>query len=124
MLGQSELALLIDNRALSKLSRHYDGNHRPRAVSIAPQNVTHARAHYNRARSLSREGWTGPLWTATSPDSRRAATPLNIGTYVGAAQVREAILGDVDRAPTSDELEKMKALALKHARWSLRSLTA
>jgi N-acyl-D-aspartate/D-glutamate deacylase len=29
---------------------------------------------------------------------------------VGAAQVREAVLGDVNRAPTPEELEKMKAL--------------
>jgi dihydroorotase/N-acyl-D-amino-acid deacylase len=35
---------------------------------------------------------------------------LNLGTYVGAAQVREAVLGDVNRAPTSEELEKMKSL--------------
>ncbi len=40
----------------------------------------------------------------------KTRTPLNIGTYVGAAQVRQAVLGDVDRAPTADELEKMKAL--------------
>jgi len=33
-----------------------------------------------------------------------------MGLNVGAAQVREAILGDVDRAPTLVELEKMKAL--------------
>src|SRR5262249_60700015 len=32
------------------------------------------------------------------------------GTYVGAAQVREAVLGDVNRAPTPEELEKMKSL--------------
>ena len=41
---------------------------------------------------------------------KRVGTPLNIGTYVGAAQVREAVLGDVDRPPTPEELEKMKAL--------------
>ena len=41
---------------------------------------------------------------------KTVGTPLNIGTYVGAAQVREAVLGDADRAPTPDELEKMKAL--------------
>ncbi len=40
----------------------------------------------------------------------KTGTPLNIGTYVGAAQVREAVLGDVDRVPSADELEKMKAL--------------
>src|SRR5690348_15328664 len=40
----------------------------------------------------------------------KTGTPLNIGTYVGAAQVREAVLGDSDRAPTAEELDKMKAL--------------
>jgi len=40
----------------------------------------------------------------------KSGTPLNIGTYVGAAQIREAVLGDVDRAPTPEELEKMKSL--------------
>jgi dihydroorotase/N-acyl-D-amino-acid deacylase len=40
----------------------------------------------------------------------KKGTPINIGTYVGAAQVREAVLGDVNRAPTPEELEKMKAL--------------
>ncbi|MEO8725677.1 MAG: amidohydrolase family protein, partial [Acidobacteriaceae bacterium] len=41
---------------------------------------------------------------------QQSGTPLNIGTYVGAAQVREAVLGDADRAPTPAELEQMKAL--------------
>jgi N-acyl-D-amino-acid deacylase len=36
-------------------------------------------------------------------------TPLNIGTYVGAAQVREAVIGDEDRPPTPQELKQMKA---------------
>jgi N-acyl-D-amino-acid deacylase len=40
----------------------------------------------------------------------KAGTPINIGTYVGAAQVREAVLGDADRAPVPEELEKMKSL--------------
>jgi N-acyl-D-amino-acid deacylase len=40
----------------------------------------------------------------------KSGTPLNIGTYVGAGQIREAILGDVDRAPTPEELEQMKDL--------------
>src|SRR5436309_8094223 len=52
-------------------------------------------------------------WTDLAGYFRRLESqgpPLNLGTYVGAAQVREAILGDVNRAPTSEELEKMKAL--------------
>ena len=37
-------------------------------------------------------------------------TPINLGTYVGAAQVREAVLGDVDRIPTAEELKQMESL--------------
>ncbi len=40
----------------------------------------------------------------------KSGTPINLGTYVGAAQVREAVVGDADRAPTADELAKMKQL--------------
>jgi dihydroorotase/N-acyl-D-amino-acid deacylase len=40
----------------------------------------------------------------------KTGTPINIGTYVGAAQIRETVLGDADRAPSPDELEKMKGL--------------
>src|SRR5439155_13107283 len=43
----------------------------------------------------------------------KVGTPINLGTYVGAAQVREAVLGEVDRAPTAAELEEMKALVVK-----------
>jgi len=40
----------------------------------------------------------------------KQGTPLNIGTYVGSAQVREAVIGDDDRLPTPAELEQMKSL--------------
>jgi N-acyl-D-amino-acid deacylase len=36
-----------------------------------------------------------------------------LGTYVGAAQVREYVLGDADRAPTPAELAQMQALVAK-----------
>jgi dihydroorotase/N-acyl-D-amino-acid deacylase len=52
-------------------------------------------------------------WTTLDGYIRRLekqGTPLNMGTYVGAAQVRQAIIGDDDRAPTAAELEQMKAL--------------
>src|SRR5438045_8390714 len=52
-------------------------------------------------------------WTTLAEYFERlenSGTPLNIGTYVGAAQIREAVIGDDDRAPTPDELEQMKSL--------------
>jgi N-acyl-D-amino-acid deacylase len=109
MLGQSETALLIDNRSMSKLSQGITTEITGEGGSIAPQN----------------EKTLGPLkpfldqfhltidWTTLDGYFRRlkkSGTPLNIGTYVGAAQVREAVIGDDDRAPTPAELEQMKSI--------------
>jgi dihydroorotase/N-acyl-D-amino-acid deacylase len=109
MLGQSEVFLLIDNRSLSKLSQGITTEITGEGGSIAPQN----------------EKTLGPLkpvldrykltvdWTTLDGYFRRLekqGTPLNLGTYVGSAQVREAVIGDDDRAPTAQELEQMKSL--------------
>ncbi len=115
MLGQSETSLLIDNRSLSKLSQGITTEITGEGGSIAPQN----------ARTLA------PLrpfldhfhltvdWTTLDGYFRRLekeGTPLNLGTYVGAAQVREAVLGDDDRAPSPAELDQMKALVAQAMR--------
>src|SRR5216684_599510 len=109
MLGQSEEALLIDNRSLSKLSQGITSEITGEGNSIAPQNALTLSElqpqldHYHLIVD----------WTTLDGYFKRlekSGTPLNIGTYVGAAQVREAVLGEVDRAPTSEEIEKMKVL--------------
>lgn len=107
MLGQSEWSLVIDNRSLSKLSQGITSEITGEGGSIAPQN----------------EKTLGPMkpmldqlhftvdWTTIDGYFKRLekqGTPLNIGTYVGSAQVREAVIGDDDRAPTSAELEQMQ----------------
>jgi dihydroorotase/N-acyl-D-amino-acid deacylase len=109
MLGQSESALLLDNRSLSKLSQGITSEITGEGGSIAPQN----------------EKTLAPLkpfldhfkftvdWTTLDGYFRRLqkqGTPLNIGTYVGSAQVREAVIGDDDRAPTAAELTQMQSL--------------
>jgi len=109
MLGQSEYPLLIDNRSISKLAQGITSEITGEGASIAPQN----------------EKTLGPLkpfldhykltvdWTTLEGYFQRLekqGTPINIGTYVGAAQVREAVIGDDDRAPTPAELEQMKQL--------------
>jgi dihydroorotase/N-acyl-D-amino-acid deacylase len=109
MLGQSEVALLIDNRSLSKLSQGITTEITGEGGSIAPQN----------------EKTLAPMkpfleqyklvvdWTTLDGYFRRLEkdrTPLNLGTYVGAAQIREAVIGDDDRVPTAAELETMKGL--------------
>ena len=109
MLGQSEFSLLIDNRAVSKLSQGITTEITGEGGSIAPQNaltldaLAPSMAPYHLKVDWSDlDGYFHRL--------EANGTPINLGTYVGAAQVREAILGDVNRAPTPDELEKMKAL--------------
>jgi N-acyl-D-amino-acid deacylase len=109
MLGQSEYPLLIDNRSISKLAQGITSEITGEGASIAPHN----------------EKTLGPLkpflehykltvdWTTLDGYFKRLekqGTPVNIGTYVGAAQVRQAVIGDDDRAPTPAELEQMKQL--------------
>src|SRR5579864_1643933 len=109
MLGQSESSILIDSRSLSKLSQGITSEITGEGGSIAPQdNLTLEPLkpfldHYKLTVD----------WTDLEGYFRRlekSGTPINLGTYVGAAQVREAVLGDADHAPTADELAKMKSL--------------
>jgi dihydroorotase/N-acyl-D-amino-acid deacylase len=114
MLGQSESALLLDKRSLSKLSQGITSEITGEGGSIAPQN----------------EKTLAPLkpfldqfkftvdWTTLDGYFRRLekqGTPINIGTYVGSAQVREAVIGDDDRAPTPAELTQMESLVVSSA---------
>lgn len=109
MLGQSEMALLIDNRSLSKLSQGITTEITGEGGSIAPQTTRTLTAlqpfldQYKLKVDWSDlNGYFARL--------EKTGTPLNIGTYVGAAQVREAVLGDDNRAPTPAEMEQMKSL--------------
>ena len=109
MLGQSEAALLIDNRSVSKLAQGITSEITGEGGSIAPQNaLTIAAAQPSLDPYHMKIDWStlDEYWQRLA----KKGTPINIGTYVGAAQVREAVLGDVNRAPTAEELEKMKAL--------------
>ncbi|MBZ5507493.1 MAG: D-aminoacylase [Acidobacteriia bacterium] len=109
MLGQSETALLIDNRSISKLAQGITTEITGEGGSIAPQNaLTIPAAQPGLDPYHLKIDWKtlDDYWLRLD----KKGTPINIGTYVGAAQVREAVLGDVNRAPTTDELEKMKAL--------------
>ncbi|MDE3153677.1 MAG: D-aminoacylase [Acidobacteriota bacterium] len=109
MLGQSEFPLLIDRRSLSKLSQGITSEITGEGQSIAPQNAVTLAAlkpmldHYHLVVD----------WTTLDGYFRRlehSGTPINIGTYVGAAQVREAVIGEADRPPTPAELGRMEAL--------------
>lgn len=109
MLGQSETSVLIDPRCLSKLSQGITSEITGEGGSIAPQDDKTLASmkpfldHYHLTID----------WTTLDGYFKRLerdGSAINLGTYVGAAQVREAVIGDDDRAPTAAELEQMKAL--------------
>jgi len=109
MLGQSEYPLLIDNRSISKLAQGITTEITGEGGSIAPQN---AKTLASLKPFLDQYKLVVD-WTTLDGYFKRLekqGTPINIGTYVGAAQVREAVIGDDDRAPTPAELEQMKQL--------------
>jgi N-acyl-D-amino-acid deacylase len=109
MLGQSEYSLLIDNRSLSKLSQGITTEITGEGQSVAPQDaLTLSQLQPNLDHYRLKVDWTTLDGYFTRLEKN--GTPLNIGTYVGAAQIREAVLGDVDGAPTPEEIDKMKAL--------------
>jgi len=109
MLGQSEVSLLLDNRSLSKLSQGITTEITGEGGSIAPQNEKTIAPQ----KSFLDQYKLTVDWTTLDGYFRRLekqGTPLNIGTYVGSAQIREAVIGDDDRAPTAAELDQMKLL--------------
>ena len=109
MLGQSETSLLIDKRSLSKLSQGITSEITGEGQSAAPQDertlapLKPALDHFHLTID-----WTD--FDGYFDRLEKSGTPLNLGTYVGAAQVREAVIGDDDRAPTADELKQMEVL--------------
>jgi len=108
MLGQSESSLLLDNRSLSKLSQGITSEITGEGGSIA-RKTKNSRSAESVPRAIP---FHGGLDDARRLFQRleKQGTPLNIGTYVGSAQVREAVIGDDDRAPTPAELTEMESL--------------
>ncbi len=84
MLGQSETALLIDNRSLSKLSQGITTEITGEGGSIAPQNaLTMAAAQPSLDPYHLKIDWKtlDDYWMRLE----KKGTPINLGTYVGAA---------------------------------------
>jgi N-acyl-D-amino-acid deacylase len=109
MLGQSEVSLLIDPRAESKIYQGITTEITGEGGSIAPltdyilQEMEPSLKHYN----LQVDWRTLDEYFKRIERTRSA---INIATYVGATQVRQAVLKDENRAPTAAELEEMKRL--------------
>ena len=110
MLGQSEINLLIDNRSLSKLSQGITTEITGENATVFPQSdkTLAAMKPFLESSKFKLD------WTTLDGYFRileKHGTPLNLGTYVGSAQLRAAVIGYDDRPPTPAELEQMETLA-------------
>lgn len=109
MLGQSELTILVDPRVPSKIYQGITSEITGEGDTVAPQ--TDATIAANAAQ-YKHYGIT-PDWrtfTQYFARLRKQGIGINLGTYVGATQVRRVVIGTVDRAPTPAELDQMKLL--------------
>jgi N-acyl-D-amino-acid deacylase len=109
MLGQSENYLLIDPRAMSKVMMGVTTEITGEGESIAPVNdrLIKESEDFNRRYNLNVD------WRTLDEYFRRLekqGTGVNLGTFVGATQVRAYVIGFDNRPPTAAELEQMKSL--------------
>ena len=108
MMGQSEINALIDNRVFSKVTQGIATEVTGEGGSVAPltdklvQDDSDAmkKWHY-------REDWRD--LNGYFAQLERQGVALNIATFVGATQVRLAVVGKENRAPTTAELDHMAA---------------
>ncbi len=109
MLGQSEEYVLIDRRAVSKITQGITSEITGEGGSIAPVNErTLAEEREFLERYKLTVDWRDLEGYFRRFERERPA--INLGTYVGATQVRRYVLGDADRAATPDELRQMEKL--------------
>jgi dihydroorotase/N-acyl-D-amino-acid deacylase len=109
MLGQSEVSVLVNPQVPSKIFQGITTEITGEGSSIAPLN--------ERTLAGDRVGFTHygikPDWSTLAEyftRLERQGVGINLASYVGATQVRRMVLGDDNRAPSSVELDQMKAL--------------
>jgi len=109
MLGWSEFNILVDNRGLSKVTQGVTTEITGEGWSVAPMSAATMR---DDSAQYAAWGLTVDWHDLDGYFARleRSGTPFNLGTYVGATQVRRYVIGDGRRDPTPAELAQMEAL--------------
>ncbi len=109
MLGQSETNVLIDNRALSKITQGVTTEVTGEGSSVAPltdllvlDDSAWMKKYGVQEDWRDLDGYFAHL--------ARTKSAVNIATFVGATQVRMAVVGKQDRRATPEELARMVAL--------------
>lgn len=109
MMGQSEINVLIDNRVFSKITQGVTTEVTGEGGSVAPLTDRLALDDSDAMKKWHyREDWRD-LDGYFAQLAKQKST-LNIATFVGATQVRLAVVGKDDRQPTAAELEHMTAI--------------
>ncbi|HEY6808357.1 MAG TPA: D-aminoacylase, partial [Gemmatimonadales bacterium] len=109
MLGQSEENALIDNRVLSKITQGVTTEVTGEGGSVAPlTDALVAQDSDFMAKYHFREDWRD--LDGYFAHLARTGSTVNIATFVGATQVRMAVVGQQDRHATAAELAHMTAL--------------
>ncbi|MBN8713158.1 MAG: D-aminoacylase [Xanthomonadales bacterium] len=109
MLGQSETSILVDPRLPSKVFQGITTEITGEGESVAPLNA----AIIEQRQPGYDHFHIHPDWRNFQEyfaRLRKQGMGINLGTYVGAASVREMVIGYGDRAPTPAELRQMQGL--------------
>jgi len=109
MLGQSELTILVDPRLPSKIYQGITTEITGEGESVAPLDEAMLK---ERQGEYDHYGLRVDWRTLRQYFARLRAQGMgiNLGTYIGAASVREMVVGYGDRAATADELRHMQAI--------------
>ena len=109
MMGQSEFNVLIDNRVLSKITQGITTEVTGEGGSVAPLTDRLVLADSDAMKKWHyREDWRD--LNGYFAQLERQGSSLNFATFVGATQVRLAVVGNENRAPTAAELARMVAI--------------
>ncbi len=109
LLGHSALDLLVDPRAESKIRQGITTEINGEGRSVAPQNARTRREHAQFAETHG----IAVDWSDLDGYLRRLTergSALNVGSYVGATQLRKVVIGRDDRPASAAELVRMRRL--------------
>jgi N-acyl-D-aspartate/D-glutamate deacylase len=109
----SDYTLLVDGNAESKIRQGVTTEILGEANSAGPV-LGPAIDIFNKSSApLSQKGGIKRDWTTLGEyfaRLQRSGISDNVASYVGSGQVWECVIGNVNRRPTAEEMEKMKAL--------------
>ena len=109
MLGQSEIPLLVDPRAPSKIFQGITTEITGEGQSVAPLNdamIKENQPAYDHFKIKPDWRTLGEYFSRLE----KQGIGINMGTYFGAASARAMVIGYGNRAPTPDELKQMQSL--------------